>query len=520
MKLTITTLRKLVWLKQKSKQFFNKADVFFEDTNEEMASLSLNLLDSMKKQKHEIEDGFGEISSVFRRKNRGLTINGYLNLTKDQDRKGVLVSGSTGSGKSVKLCLPILFNIDKESMLCIHDPSKEIFGYTAGYLQSLGYSILILDFANANNSSRFNPLFRLQTKAQFNAFAYTLISNTVKGKMDFWNSKAVSILVFLIELQKGLPKVYDTLYNLYHLVEKLQSETERESFDKLVVELSEHKPELFTTYSSIVSMSENTLSGVLSTLSNALSIYGLDENLAKITSHDTLGDLTKIRQTKTAVFVHSSTTKMEYYSPISTMFFTQFFDAFFQELPTEKDRDTYFILDETPVLKIDNLDIITSNIRKYNGSLCLFAQNPHSQFTTTFSKEKSDTIISNLNTHVYLSIDLKEATHLEKVLGTYTYTPKESEQKITRPLKTKTELMALSSQDKGIVTITGKRPLLLSFTPFYKIPSMVRKSKIPFKRKTKVKNGIYDKSSKIKHLSIEDYLAECFTQKQSSDGQN
>jgi type IV secretion system protein VirD4 len=508
--------------KQKLIVFLTRATHNLEEANISIESWTNSLLESIQKKDHEIEDAFGKTSSVLNRKFKGLTIDGrHLRLKKDQDRKGVSITGSTGSGKTVKLVSPILLTIDPESSIIIHDPSKEIFALVAGYFQSLGYRIVIIDFADAKNSVRYNPLLRLITKAQFNAFAFTLVSNNAKGKMDFWNNKAVTILVFLIELQKQLPSEFDTLHNLYHLTQKLQSEIDRESFDKLVVQLSEDKPELFTTYSSIVSMSENTLSGVLATLSNALSIYGLDENLARITSRDTLGDLTKIRKDKTVVFIHSSTTKMEYYSPISTLFFNQYFDEFFRKLPDGRaDRDVYFILDETPVLKIDNLDIIASNIRKYRGSLVVIFQSIENQLISMYNREQAKTIMENLNTHIYLSIDLEQATHLEKVLGTYTYKREDSDQKITRPLKTKTELMALSSKDMGIVTVTGKRPLLLKFTPYFKTPALVRKTKIPYHQSVSIDDGVYAEPAIVPYLNIEDYLSECSTQKDDADGKN
>ncbi|MGB0871373.1 MAG: type IV secretory system conjugative DNA transfer family protein [Flavobacteriales bacterium] len=522
MKLSIKTRRKIIRLKQKIAILLIGIIYHLEEATTRINDWSNSLLESIQKKDHEIEDAFGKTSSILNRKFKGLTIDGrQLRLKKDQDRKGILISGSTGSGKTSKVVTPMLCTINSESSIIIHDPSKEISVLVAGYFQSLGYRIVIIDFADAKNSVRYNPLLRLITKAQFNAFAFILVSNNTKGKMDFWNNKAVTILVFLIELQKQLPVEFDTLHNLYHLTQKLQSEIDRESFDKLVVQLSEDKPELFTTYSSIVSMSENTLSGVLATLSNALSIYGLDENLARITSKDTLGELSKIRKDKSVVFIHSSTTKMEYYSPISTLFFNQYFDEFFHKLPDGSiDRDVYFVLDETPVLKIDNLDIIASNIRKYRGSLVTCFQSPMSQLTNSFGREKAKTIMENLNTHIYLSIDLEQATHLEKVLGTYTYKREDSEQKITRPLKTKTELMALSSKDLGIVTVTGKRPLLLKFTPFFKTPSLLRKTEILYHRSDSYDDGVYAEPAQVPHLNIEDYLSECSTQKKSADGQN
>lgn len=522
MKLTYKHKRKLASIRSQFRKnmahFFSVSTLYLEQANLNMKIKTHQILDSLENPKHEIKDELGRISSVLNRKNQGFTIDGRLKMSKELSRRGVLGIGKTGSSKTVGLILPSLFNIDPNSSALVHDPSGELFSLTSGYFQSLGFDVILIDFTDAEKSNGFNPLFRLHSKAEYNAFAHTIISNQVKGKMDFWSSKAISILVFLIELQKELPSQYDTLYNLYQFVERLQSEIDRDSFDKLVVTLSENKPELFATYSSIVSMSENTLSGVLSTLSTALSIYGLDEDLEQITSKDTLGNFSDFRTKSTIVFIKSSTTKMEYYSPISTLFFNQYFDTFFKVLPSDDELDVLFVLDEMPVIRINSLDIISANIRKYRGNLLCVVQ-AKSQIINTFGKEKAHTITSNLTTHVYLSIDLEEATQLEKELGTYTYEKENTKQTITRPLQTKTELMALQSQGKGIVTLSGKRPLLITFTPYFKTPSMLRKSKISYQPKTEFESKPLNKVEALR-FSIDEFINQCSIHKNSENGQD
>lgn len=78
-----------------------------------------------------------------------------------------------------------------EGSFVIHDPSGELFSKSAGYLKQRGYEIKVLNFANPNNSSGYNPLVRAQAHRDIQKVASLLIENALGGKSKdpFWNSQ-------------------------------------------------------------------------------------------------------------------------------------------------------------------------------------------------------------------------------------------------------------------------------------------------------------------------------------------
>ncbi len=77
----------------------------------------------------------------------------------DDSSDHYLVIGSTGSGKSVSLAIPLIFNLASagESMV-INDTKGELYSYTYQFLKEHGYNIYILNLRDANSSDGWNPL--------------------------------------------------------------------------------------------------------------------------------------------------------------------------------------------------------------------------------------------------------------------------------------------------------------------------------------------------------------------------
>ena len=454
-------------------------NLWVEESSKSLGDYNEGLLSALTKEKpsHEIKSAFAEASTIVKRRYTGVCL-GNKRLENSASRKGTLVTGTTGSGKSSKILINSVLTTNLEACRIIHDPSCEIYEKTASYLQNEGFTIIRIDFTNPKHSHGYNPLERAYTLSDFNKLATTLVSsNSDKKGSDFWSKMAIKGLVILMRISHHLPKAYNNLFHLSHLTELMQSPHTKEDLDKLVVSISEKDDGLFEAYSAFISQSDNTLSGILSTMSAALSIYSLDEQLAQITSYDTLGEFTQLRKQKTAIYVHSSTANMAYYSTITSLFFTQYFECFFKELPSGEDRDVYFLLDETPILSIDNLDIIASNIRKYRGNLVLFCQD-EMQLEISYGKQKASAIVANMNTRVYLSCNLSTARNLESELGEYEYKDKETGHIKRRSLMTKTELLQLKDQE-AIVTTIGKPPVKLHLIPYYKQSDLLKKSQYP-----------------------------------------
>ncbi len=425
---------------------------------------------------HSLNAKFAPESTLLQTRFTGFNLTGK-GLTPSLSQTNILVTGNSGSGKT-SVCL-IKSVLSVEGSQTIHDPSFEIYSKCSGALAQKGYRIVQLDLTNPKRSHFYNPMHRAKTPSQLNLLATQLMSNSMeKGKKDFWSNSAVNLLVCGMEILRLLPLQYQNLYNLAYLLTQWQSESGRENLDILVATLCEDNSKLFEKYLAINSTSANTLSGIISSAEAATKTFLLDECIAETTSRDTIGDFMNIRKEKTAIFLHSSIAKAEYLANISSMFLTQFFESFFERIPEPEELDCYFHLEELPVLSINNLDLIISNIRKYRGAILGVTQDAENQLTTKYGREKATAIINNMRVKLYLSASLDIATKLSKEFGTYEYKDKKSGQTKRRELMTADEIMSLPSE-KALITVVNQRPILAKLKPYYKDPKLLKMKEIP-----------------------------------------
>lgn len=450
---------------------------FFETAGDALSNGLEDMVAFLDKDKHRLKGELLPASTVLSSYHRGFNLNGK-NITPQLSRQGVLINGETGSYKSAGAVIRSILTVNGSQI--IHDPSGELHQKTSGALARRGYTILQLDFAKPLRSLRYNPILRANTRSQITQLATQLVTIHGDDKTEdasFWNSKAIEALYVVISILKMLAKEYQTLYQASHLLDLMQSKKTAYLVDNLFSE-GNVSEELHIKYASIVSQSPNTLSSVLATAQTAVQIFSLDENIAEITATDTIGDFNDLRKEGTVLYIHSSTSKMRYYSKVTSIFISQYFEAFFEELPTPDMEDVYFHLDETPVLSIGSLDIIASNIRKYRGALMLVCQNAQAQLTAKYGK-RADAILSNLRTKVYMSADLTTATQLERTLGRYEYNDHQDRDKLKmRNVLTADEIMSLPP-DKALIMVSGMRGVLARVKPYFKVRALREMTSIP-----------------------------------------
>ena len=454
--------------------------------------------------KHRLKGAFMPEHKILSKRNTGFNINGK-SISPELSRQGVLVNGETGSGKTVNVVVRSILTVTGSQI--IHDPSKELHLKTSGALEKKEYNILQLDFSSPKTSLRFNPILRANSKSQITQLATNLVTIGADEREtdSFWNTKAIEVLYVLISILKTQEIQYQTLTNVAFLLDVLQAKDRKILVDHLFSKFSPE--ELFVKYSSINSQSENTFSSIVSTAQSAVQIFALDENIAEITSSDTIGDFDSIRNELTALYLHSSTAKMRYYSKITSIFLSQYFENFFETLPTREMQDVYFHLDETPVLSIGSLDIIASNIRKYRGALMIICQNAQAQLTTKYGK-RAEAIISNLRTKVYLSADLQTATNLERTLGKYEFIDKQDNDKLKmRPVLTADEIMSLPMH-RALILVSGMRTVFARVKPYFKVRKLRELSELPPYQNEQIDTPI---ESEIQLLPLEELFPNALT---------
>ena len=70
-----------------------------------------------------------------------------------------LIVGSTGSGKTVSVILPLIFNLaDSNESMIINDVKGELYKYTYDYLKKKDYDVKVINLRDTKNSDFWNPL--------------------------------------------------------------------------------------------------------------------------------------------------------------------------------------------------------------------------------------------------------------------------------------------------------------------------------------------------------------------------
>ena len=156
---------------------------------------------------------FASQGSVVSSFNKGFCLTGTKNLTLSDSFKNALIIGGTGVGKSSIILIPSILTM--RSSFIIHDPASEVYPKVSGFLKSIGYDVIVLNFANPSVSCGYNPLHRVKNNSDIQKIASMLVKNTLGegGKDSFWNLQAVNLLAMLITvLRKQDEEQYKNLW--------------------------------------------------------------------------------------------------------------------------------------------------------------------------------------------------------------------------------------------------------------------------------------------------------------------
>jgi len=411
------------------------------------------------KQQHSYKAEFAPSWSLLSSWNTGFCLTGARNLSTKDSYQNALVVGGTGTGKSSVTLLPSLYTMN--SSFIVHDPSGELFLKSAGALSARGYAVKILNFANPEISSGYNPLHRARTSSEIQKVASMLIENALGGekKDPFWNNTAVLLLSLLIRILKNQPDEYYTLYNVRQLLNKMGGSPK--TVDRLFSEYADDI--LFDEYKSFLAYDDKVRNGSLATVKAALQIFS-DEAVARVTSIDTI-DFYDFRRGKVALFIQNSVAEQKYYSVITSIFFEQFFNFLLSRFPQNAEQDVFLLIDEASSLKLPTLPLATANVRKHRAGIMLIVQD-FSQLIHNFGKYEAEAIKANCFAKMYFTgAGLETARELEQVLGKFQYED-EDKKTITRELMTRDEIRTMR-MNEAILICGHHSPVRARLVPYY-----------------------------------------------------
>ena len=414
-------------------------------------------LEKLLEKDHSLEASFGNPKALISSKNKGWCIDGKRFLDLETTRRNCCVVAGSGKGKTQTHIFPTILNA--ESSMVIHDNASEL-ATTIPYLNSIGMTTLVMNLTK-KSGVYLNPLDGCKGDiSAMRKIAKTLMGNA-SDKNDFFSLSGEDCLTLFIQyVLESEPRIHANLGNVYKLI--LEYQGTPQVIERLMADKASE--EVWTKFKALAGNSEKTLKSITATSISALSWLGDNPVLTDITSVTNLS-LERFRQSPHVLFIQSPVSDTKFYAPMVSLVFQSFYRFAFSELPSQEDLDIMMILDEFSSL-IDGLPDYSntiSNSRKFKIPQLIILQD---ESLLSPYKELKDNILQNCFVKCYYGGQDKKAFELEKLLGNYTYTDKETNQKKQRPLLYASEIRELDNE--VIVLPNGKKPLKVKVTPAYK----------------------------------------------------
>lgn len=407
----------------------------------------------------------------------GFVIDGKRKLPLDKCFRHCVVIGNSGSGKSTICFIPTVLNLTNSAVVL--DCSGEVFELTSGYLQSKGFTIKRVNLSDTLHSEQYNLLSRIAETdtSKMKRLANTLVETAFSksdGRDQFWNMSAANLIYVLIRIIKESTEAkFHNLANVRFLLNHLSSNPQSATRKWVLQNAREHA---YTEFKGCTSTEAKILDNILTTCRTALEKLA-DEDLARLTCSDTLGDLYDLlRKQKTVLYLTVTESEIPYYSFLLSLLLTDLF-SMAMRMPKVEDESIFFLLDEFTHMKIPNFSTLITTLRKRRVG-CLMCTQSKSMFTHQYSRADAETILTGgCASFLYLpgQNNFQENEELSHSLGKRLFSHKGKE--MVKPILMADEIFTL--KDKGIFIHSGNRPALVKLLPFYKNPRLQNWTTLP-----------------------------------------
>ncbi|HNP66267.1 MAG TPA: type IV secretory system conjugative DNA transfer family protein [Aequorivita sp.] len=421
-------------------------------------------VESLFDKDHSVNAEFGKPSSLISRRNKGWCVDGKRFLDMETSRKNICITAGSGKGKSQVHIFPTLLNL--ESSAVVNDNSSEL-SVCRPYMESRGIKTMVMDLTQSG-SVYLNPLDGCQGDVSaIRRIAKTLMGNASKEADFFSLSGEDCLAIFIQYVLESEPRIHANLANVYRLI--LEYQGSPEVIERMMA--AKASEAVWAKFKALAGNSDRTLKSITATALSSLSWLGDNPTLTSLTSMTNIS-FEEFRKSPHLLFIQYPASDSTFFAPMVSLIFQSFYRFAFSKLPCEDDLDIMMILDEFSSLiqGLPDYSNIISNSRKFKIPQCIILQD---ESLLSPYKELKDNILGNCFVKCYYGGQDKKAFELEKLLGSYTYTDRETDQKKQRPLLYASEIRELD--DQIIVLPNGQKPLKLKVTPAYKQGRLQRK---------------------------------------------
>lgn len=378
-----------------------------------------------------------------------------LYITKNETN--TLVVGSTGSGKTQSVILPItkLSILANESFI-INDVKGEIYNHTKEKLQENGYNIVTLNFENPELGNKWNPLVLPQKLYKENKkdkaleliedLGYYLFSDEKTQGDPFWINSTIDyftgIALYLFEKEEkeiNLKDIYETAHTL----------------NKETLEQLEKNSSTYINLLGTLSAPPETKGSILATFNQKIKKYIQKENLSNMINTNDFNYI-NITNDKTAIFIISGTSSTS--MNLIPLFINQAFDIV--EMYGNKEKVLNVLLDEfDELLPIKDFNKIIHYSRSLKIRFTVVIKS-FLDLVNMYGKKDAELIKLCFSNLVYLlSNDIYTLEEISKLCG-----KKSSEENLVT-----VEELKLLKQFEAIILMPRLNPVKTTLIPDYRI---------------------------------------------------
>lgn len=384
-----------------------------------------------------------------------------VQLYVDDGESHSLIIGTTGSGKTRRLVLPLIKILAKKGeSIIVTDPKGELYDHNANFLRDKGYNVIVLNLRNPQQGNAWNPLqmpYKLYKGSNpdkatelLDDLAINILYEEKSSNADpFWEKTSAD---YFTGLALGLfedakeSEININSINLMTTIGEVKFGTS--TYIKEYFEAKDPSKPAYTNVASTLFAPSETKASIISVFKQKIKLFSSKENLSEMLSYSDF-NMEDIGRQKTVVFIIIQDEKKTYH-PLATIFVKQCYESLIDvahanggKLPIR----TNFILDEfanMPPLK-DVTTMITaarSRLIRFNLIIQNFAQ-----LNQVYGKENAETIKGNCANLIYLlSSELGALKEISELCGEEKSKDKDAKGQ-RKPLISVSELQRLKMGD-------------------------------------------------------------------------
>ncbi|MBS0165371.1 MAG: type IV secretory system conjugative DNA transfer family protein [Nitrospira sp.] len=415
----------------------------------------------------------------------------------------VLLAAPTRSGKGVSIVLPNLLHYD-ESVVVL-DIKMENFAYTSKFRQAHGHHVYLFNpFTTDGQTHRWNPLDAVDRDpnrrvGEIQAIGQVLYPNH-NERDAFWNESARNLF---LGLTLSIMETPSLLCSLGEVLRQASGKGQpiKDYLQDLISSRAKSDAPLSDDCTAALhrfcATSENTMAGILATLTAPLTIFS--NPIVDAATSATDFDMKQVRAQRMSIYVGIPANRLSDAALLVNLFFSQLIQYNTVDLPATNPRlrhQCLVILDEFPALgRVNILAKAVGFMAGYNLRLLPIIQSL-SQLESVYGEKDARTFVTNHACQIlFAPREQRDAQYYSQMLGTYTAdaistgtsrplawgngkqassSSTRSEQ--ARPLLLPQEVKELGDQ-RAIINLMHTKPILCDKARFYADPVFIDRLK-------------------------------------------